>query len=495
MRRKRKNRSEQSGEVSTGGAQFTTPQFSGGANRMGSVDGFTLGFANLTRHFEYDVSRNNIATRPPFFIRRVAPMACFVQGWSASELDGDNTDLDETLDVSVTPNTALYPITRQAQVYADTVWPQIDNLLKGGLGQRITTVSLSASVRYFAHVINTLSLLREAVMLNFLAYHFDWTKVYPYTNIVPKEILFWADALGLDDPGFGQFWIPRMRRLEGRILPPGLTMEVKDCLKPLTSISISPELWIPRVTMQTDLDTLLTDIDDSLNYIESDLDSVEAVLKSFLPFPVSTQMPWEMSDPVVDPLLWEGWINSGMTNYTTFGTGQPDTDSKIILKLTRDGTVYGSESGSCDWLTMHEYPLWAAVKHGSIFYGIGPDTWHVIASKHEWNNCGVVTDISGTSISDMITVFDGTGDIRDRDLAWFRELRFAGARDHDVIAGYHVPGYIKGKITSDAHMRLSELDVLADWSFEALQQLNTAILGRSLREVQQTILALVYGNV
>ena len=476
---------------------LTSPRFSGGGERAGSVDGYTLGFVNNTRSFEYNASRNNIDRRPPYFLRRTFPNCAFVEGWSEEELSDEPDDVAAATDISKTSKPALNPITPYAREIADVVWPQINNILRGGLGQRITTVDLSNFVRYFAMSLDCYHFLREAVILNYLAYHYDWSNIFPFTNVVPKEILAHANILNLDDPGLGKYWIPRMRRLEGRLMFPGILAESRRTLDPMISLDLASELWIPRRSLASDFDSLISTIDGYLDFIEVNLADEEAVLKTFLPFPLSMQSPWLVSSPGADGDRWNGLTNSGVINHTTFGDGSIPTDNAIryVASFDDDTDRIIASSGIFNWLTMRGQPMWGSVKYGTIYATKSGATYHALTTPHSWDNFGIVDGWDQTTIASMVQTFDGTGDIAARDQAWFRDCRWAGAANDDISYGYFINGHILGTITGDSIQRLSELQSLADFSFEALQQLNAAVLGRSLREVQRTLAELVFGNV
>ena len=474
------------------------PKFSGDRERAGSVDGYRLGFANVTRAFNYDASRSGLETRPPYFYRRVFPNVGFCEGWSEESLSDEPTDYTAATDTSKTGTPALNPITPYAAEVADVVWPQVNNILRGGLGQRITTVDLSNFVRYFAMTLDCYHYLREAIILNYLAYHYDWKNVFPFTSVVPKEILAHANLLNLDDPGLGKYYIPRMRRLEGRLMFPGILNESRRTLDPMMSLDLAGELWVPRRTLETEFDDLITAIDAYLDFLEVTLADEEAVLKSFLPFPISMQNPWLVSEPDVDGDRWTGgMVNASVANYTTFGDGTIPSDGSLryVSTFDDDSERITTSSNAVSWLLMGSEPTWATVKHGGIITNKSGATYHVQTTPHDWNNFGIVDGPEATTIATAVGTYDGTGDIADRDQAWFRQCRFAGALNDNVNEGYYVAGHIIGSFQGESISRLVELQALSDFSFEALQQLNAAVLGRSLREVQRTLAELVFGNL
>ena len=490
----RRNPSETEEPQSSSGAAFV-----GGLNRAGSVDDYMLGFANLTRSFEYNASRTSIGRRPPFFMRNCFPQISFYEGFSASAApsDGVNTDLEAATDTDATVGAALYPVTPYAIEFEQVVWPVVQNILRGGLGQR-TAVAFSDFVRYIAMTQKVYCHLRDAVTLNVLAFHYDWSKVFPFSDVVPKEIKGWARLLNCDDAGMAQYWYPLMQRLESRIMFPGWLHETRNALKPLLSVDLAPELWIPRFTFLTAFANIQTDCQDLLSYIEVELGDTEAVLKSFLPFSLAEMNPWQFDEPAADIMRWNGFVNEGITNYTTFGTGGVDSDS--VLNFTGevdDGTISPSATSlPVKWLCQTEAPVWAGLKYGGIFMTITNTTLdeHVQITPHQTANVGIVEDYEALGPNNMIRQFVGSGDIASRDLSWLRALRFAGARNDSIDGGYMLPGHILGSVEGEGVIRLVELQCLADFSFQALQQLNVVTLGRSLREVQRTLKQLIYSN-
>ena len=474
--------------------------FVGNTNRVGSVDDYMLGFANLSRSFDYDTSRTRMGRRPPFFLRNCFPQIAFYEGFSASAAPsaGVNTDIGAAIDNTVTDiDSELYPVTPYAQQFESTVWPTIQNILRGGLGQRVA-VSFSAFVRYIASTHVCYCSLRDAVTLNILAFHYDWSKVFPFSDVVPKEIQAWAGLLNCDDAGMARYWIPRMQRLEARIMFPGWMHETRQALKPLLSLEMAPELWIPRFTQRSEFSSIIEGIDNSLDYVEVELGDVEAVLKSFLPFPISQMDPWRFDEPAPDVMRWNGFINEGLANYTTFGTGSVDVDSNLRFNGTVvNGKITPADDGvDIKWLTQTEAPIWAALKYGGFFMDATNPTLteHLQIGMHQTANVAIVSDTTATTIANMITAFSASLTIEGRDQAWFRNLRFAGARGEGIDDGYFMPGHILGTVEGEGLLRLVELQCLADFSFQALQRLSVITLGRSLREVQRTLLELIYNS-
>jgi hypothetical protein len=141
-----------------------------------------LGIGNVNRYFDLDEPSNG----PSVVFRMIQPYAAFVNGFSDVDSTGASQDVNAAVDVSTAdPTDALYPVTRMAWDFQTDVWPILTNLFTSGTGSR-PTVSINEFIRYQSMLLQAYSYILSPVIINYLTYHFDWTKVAPFTGAVPK---------------------------------------------------------------------------------------------------------------------------------------------------------------------------------------------------------------------------------------------------------------------------------------------------------------------
>jgi hypothetical protein len=442
-----------------------------------------LGFSNVVRRFDLDEPTNG----PSVIFRQVDPYASFIAGFSATDSTGAAQDPEAATDVAVAdPTTALYPVTRMAWDFQTDVWPILSNLFTSGTGTR-ATVSVNEFIRYQSMLMLAYSYALTPVIINHLTYHFDWSKIAPFQDTVPKYMYDLADNLDATDVGLAETYIPLLKRFDNKIAFPNMIAEIKRMLTPMLSVDLNGRLQIPIVLNPATATTsvIVNAVTAYLDYIDVTIDNASAVFTSFLPFPLKEMNPWGFpSEPVIDVDRDSGWFNSGVKDTSTFG----DTNDPVITQA-----LICDEGATNDIVhyTRHTQPIWAEVKLATIWRltdDVTDDEFQVI-TPHKYKNCIIIDDSF-----DYFT-YDGSQILAAS--AGFRYLEFVNSRfaSTDVDYGTQKPGTTGAEISQYPLNRLMRLETEYVWSLPTLKLVTSQMAGASIRELRYTIKALVIENL
>ena len=466
----------------TGRAQETTIQ-------SGSLAGYptpdheltVLGVANVNRRFDLDEYTNG----PSVVFRTTYPFKAMWQGFTSGEIS--DQDVQAATAIGSTADDPLYPITPFAYAMLDDVWPIVSNLLATGTGNR-ATVSSSAWVRYNSMLFSAYLFLAGVNTINRLTYHFDWTKVTPFSDSVPSYLYALADKFKATDVGMAETWLPLMKRFETKIGFPRMVEEFKRMQTPMYSVDFNGRLLVPLTfdvnSVNIDADYLQSEVTAWLDYIDGPLAQTGAVLTSFLPFPMSAFNPWDLPiEPVVDLDRETGWWNSGVRAYDNFGdTGDPDNLNTLLFFNKLDGNhtnVY--------WHTRHTQPTWAEVRLASMYVVNEAliDNTFALSSLHAYDNV-ILLDDSGDSFR-----FDGS--TVDASSLGYQYREFANTRfpDGQVIHGVQRPGMLGSEFGMNPYLRMMRLETGYQFSLQTLKVITQQMTGSSLRELRASIYAAV----
>jgi hypothetical protein len=436
-----------------------------------------LGYGNVVRRFDLDEETNG----PSLMFRIVAPYAAFCFGFT----EGDISDQDTTAATNVgtaDPTTALYPVTSMATAFSEDVWPILDNLFSSGTGTR-PTISVNEVIRYQAMLIDAYSYCLVPIMINYLTYHFDWSKVAPFTGNVPRFLYTIAANLEATDVGLADTYLPLLRRFENKIAFPLILEEAKRMMTPMMSVDLHGRLQVPvRQDPSTAVSSdIVTKVTAYLDYLDDVLVDTSAVLTSFLPFPMAQLDPWNFTpDPIIDVDRDSGWFNSGVKTVSTFGdTGDPVIDSTTLCdEATGDKCVY---------YTRHTQPVWAEIKLATIF-GLTDDVTDdefQLLTPHQYFKAIVVDDAFDTF------EYDGTQILAAS--VGFRYLEYVNCRyaSTDVDYGTMKPGLMGAEISKFPIDRLMRIETSYIFSLPILKQVVANMAGSSVRELRYTIRYLV----
>jgi hypothetical protein len=177
--------------------------------------------------------------------RRLIPYAAFINGFSATDSTGSAQDVGAATDTTVTdPTTALYPVTTMANKFDEDVWPILSNLFSSGTGTR-STVTINEFVRYQAMLIDAYTRMFVPIMINHLTFHFDWSKVAPFTGSVPKWLYDVASNIDATDVGLAETYLPLLKRFENKIAFPHMIAEAKRMMTPMMSVDLHGRIQLP----------------------------------------------------------------------------------------------------------------------------------------------------------------------------------------------------------------------------------------------------------
>jgi hypothetical protein len=443
-----------------------------------------IGLANVTRRFDLDEPSNG----PTVVFRTVTPFANFTNGFSATETDGwSEGDTGAALDTTVVDVTdGLYAVTNMAQYVETDVWPVLLNLFSSGTGVR-HNVTFSEFVRYQAMLIEAYARMLSPLVINHLCYHFDWSKVFPFSGNVPTFLYTIADNLDATDVGLANRWLPILKRFESKIAFPRMISEVKRLLSPMLSIDLNGRLLINTVyNMATaSADAVETTVTGYLDYLEVQLASASSLFSSFLPFPLKDMMPWTFSmGPMVDVDRESGWFNSPAKNLYVFNdTGDPDIgDCMVFDEATGSKSLY---------YTRHTQPIWTEIRQATMYEltdDVTDDKFRLV-TPHKYFNIHIIDDAF-----DVFT-YDGT-QIDDASVG-FRYIDFADCRfaSKDVDYGTQKPGLLGAELTLEPINRLMRVETSYQFNIEILKVVTANMAGASLRELRYTIQSLVSASV
>lgn len=445
-----------------------------------------LGSSNHTRYFDLQDPSNG----PSVILRQVFPWACLVEGFSASSPDGISAgDTGAATDTSVAdPSQALYPITVQAQQLESSLWPVLENLFSSGTGTRYQ-ISFSEFVRYNAMLLDAFRYMQVIIQVNQMTYHYDWSKVFPFTEDVPKWLYTVAKALDATDVGLASRYLPLIKRFDNKIAFPRMIEEAKRMVTPMLSVDLNGRLQAPFGVnvFNTTADEVETRIRENLDYIDTVLAKASALFQTFLPFPMLRTNPWVGSGiPSIDVDRDSGWWNSGPGFYNTFG----DTnDPTIKVQQVFLGSAF-QEATTIITHTRHVQPIWSELRMGNMWqenWGILDDTYQ-LASPHKYGNAYIPADDS------EFFVYAGQQYNDSSDEA--RYGRFVNSRYVQDQADWGVlkPGVMGATVSLESVRRLSKVDVDYAFSVALLKEIMVRMSGASLRELRSSIEMAVYAD-
>jgi hypothetical protein len=440
-----------------------------------------MGTANITRRFDLDEPTNG----PSIIWRTVFPYLGLIQGFSATDPDGISSgDTTAATDTTVTdPTTDLYPITPMATIMLEDVWPVIANLLASGTGNR-STVSDSEWVRYNAMLFQSYLLLMGVKQINNLTYHFDWSKVYPFTDMTPSYLYDLAATFDATDVGLAETWLPLMKRFETKIAFPRMVQEFKRMLAPMLSVDFNARIQVPMPFDINDENNtsaaLQARVIELLDYLDGPLAATGAVLTSFLPFPMSFSAPFDLPiQPIIDLDRDTGWWNSGCMNFAAFGdTTDPSTSDSLTFY-----NASGGEYNQVVWYTRHTQPVWAELKTATIWkrdYDVVDDVFRMISLHHMGNI--LIPDDAGD-----VFRFDGAS-IASSSVG-YKYIDFANSRYTQNFEPWGVmkPGFLGAEFGLSSFLRLLRIDTNYGFSLQTLKEITQEMTGGSLRELRAAL--------
>jgi hypothetical protein len=434
--------------------------------------------------------------------------AAFVRGWSASPPPGGIDDQDDYIATSIAgANTGkdddLFPITVYANEWADQVWPIINNVFESGLGAR-NTVSRSAFVRYTAMTLDCYMSVCEVLYLNYMTFHFQWNQVFPFSDTTPAS-LYKANNVANNssqwsDVDIAQRLGPVMQRLETLPMFPRLVMEAKRIHSPIMAVDLHARVEWPSYGLHRDREAtpthwwesaayyqnVVTRAENLLDYIETTLFRELAVIKNFLPYPMSISKPWELfSGGMFDIAKYEGMFNSGLKDNATFGdTGDPVPSN--TLRWEQNGWVdrWWDKVTSYDYepyyFSRFDQPPWGSVRLATWYalFDQAVDNRYILATVHKWKSAAVLADDGSFT---RVDAGDTYSNYPFRWLAPFINSRFKGSEARD---GVNKPGFLSSQIGPSSINRNIRLQAEWDFSLKALLALNNVLMGQSLRSVR-----------
>jgi hypothetical protein len=410
-------------------------------------------------------------------------------GFSNGAPPGGISDQDwaAATNTASTADAALYPITPFATAMIEDVWPIVSNLLASGTGNR-ATVSASAWVRYNSMLFASYLYLGGILTINRLAYHFDWTKVFPFTENVPSNIYALAQTFDATDVGIAERWLPYIKRFETKIAFPRMVEEFKRMHTPMYSVDFNGRLLVPMtfdINDGQDAASVELLVRGWLDYIEGPLAATGATLTSFLPFPMSASMPWDLPiTPVIDLDRETAWWNTGVSRIDPFGdTGDPLSNQCPMFVLT----VSTGVSNEVIWHSRHTQPTWAEIKRAGVYLVNDNtlDNTFMLLGMHQMDNI-IIPDDSGDSFR-----YDGTA-VTSASVG-YPYVDFANTRyfDNEVFWGVMRPGMLGAEFARGPYLRMMRLETGYQFSLSTLKMITQTMTGASLREIRATI----YGAV
>lgn len=439
-----------------------------------------LGVGNVNRYFDTD----DYSNAPSCIFRHVDPYAAITQGFSTGSIS--DQDVGAALDVTEeNVTTPLYPITDAAKVIESDVWPVVKTLMESGTGQR-HSVSISEFVRYVAMVHASYDHLRWILTINVLAYHFDWTKVAPYSDTVPSHIYKLAEAYNATDVGLASKWLPLFRRLETKILFPRLVEELKRVTSPTIAPGISARLIIPVpvANLLNDADHVEKRVTDWLDYVETRLPRTSAMMNSFFPFNISAQNPWSVEQfGGIDVHRELGMWNSGVAPNTVFGdTDDPHPGDSLIVVTDKDSDQTVEPAL---WHTHQPQPTWAEVRQATIYNlhsNTLDDTWQLV-TPHKYGTIIFMDDFDGYVEYDGSVYTDLSANAV---YEHFANSRFVN-QTKGINGGTMRDGVIGAELNYLPMKRIMRSEVRYMLHIELLVSIAQKMAGASLRELRATI--------
>ena len=194
-------------------------------------------------------------------------------------------------------------------------------------------------VRYLGMMMKAYRQIYFRIVLNHMAYRFDWRQTFPFTETVPRGIMSMAEYYWAQDTDIADKWMPLMQRLESYVMFPNIIQEMKRAMTPMPSVDLGPRLFIPIAddtprTARPTTDPALSVVEAILDYIQVNMAKETAVIKSFIPFPLSSTNAWSFGGPSADIDRYMGLFNSGMNKvYVANDSGDPPIKDNLILSL------------------------------------------------------------------------------------------------------------------------------------------------------------------
>jgi hypothetical protein len=430
-----------------------------------------LGLSNINRYFDIQTPGNG----PSYVLRLLYPFASFTSGYSSGVIGDQDTGAATNTTLAATD--VLNPITPMAEYIESDVWPILTNLFSSGTGVRYN-VSISEFVRYNAMLTQAYSYILDIIRMNHLAYHFDWTSVFPFSETVPPSIYDMAVKFDASDVGLASRWLPLMKRFDNKVMFPRIIQAIKRLAQPMQSVDFNGRLmqtfYLNPFEPSIDVDTYYDRIKTLLDYIDVNLADAGAVFVSFLPFPMRMSEPWSlMSSPEVDLDKDAGWWNSNAKGLPIFGdTGDPSNIVALQFEEAENELVY--------WHTRHTQPIWAEIKWASLWElleDVVDDEFRLITS-HAWSNIIIPDDTDEFFSYDGTAIGTGSFGFRYIDYA---SCRFASG---DVAWGSMKPGFMGSEIGLDPVKRMMRLETQYIFNLEVLKDIVSYMSGASIREIR-----------
>lgn len=461
-------------------ASSVTSEFMAGAP-VTELDTVTVGMANVNRRFDLDDPSNG----PSVIFRQVTPFASLIEGFSATENGWGDQDTGAATDTTV-GNVAdpLYPVTTMGHTMEKELWPSVKQLFSGGVGYR-ATVGFSEFIRYEACILKAYARVYQVLVLNKLAYHFDWSQVYPFTSAVPPVIIEMSENFRCTDIDIASFWAPTLRRFENKIIFPNLIHETKRMLNPMLSIDMQGRLLVP---FNTNIlagpiagDLLKVEVETLLNFIDAELNNVSSLMNSFIPFPLMELDPWSVNlGNLIDAHRENGWYNSNVLATSTFGdTGDPVVKQHMVMYT--DDEDQPTQTGL--FYTRQTQPTWSEIKMTSVWHHQAHlvDDRFRIMTNHLYGNIHIVDDAK-----DVVS-YTG-GEFTKADIGYryvdFTNCRFANP---DLEYGSMKPGVMGARFPYDPLVHLATLETLEIFAIPQLKLIAAQGAGSSLRQVREDL--------
>lgn len=449
--------------------------------QVAAHDTTVMGLGNVNRDFV----RSDETNGPSVIIRGVYPFQALTHGFTKSDISAQDTDAGLTLgDAGVT----IYPVTEAAKNLERDVFPVITQLLESGTGSR-TSVSFSDFARYTNIVIAAYTAIRDVISMNTLAYHYDWTSVYPFTDAVPPLIYEYATASQATDVDLADQWLPLIRRLETKVMFPRVMEEIKRQMTPMTTPSMGGRLLVPlnsAVLSSGQGSILLAKVKTWLDELDSpEYSKIGAVLNSFIPFNVGNANPWAFDNfGDVDLNRESGWWNSSPKQIDAFGdTGDPSTTYELTIHT--DGED-GPTTVPALIHTIYPQPTWGEIKNMTIMnlQEEAVDDTYRLLTMHKYGNIKIYSDVSPVTnpITYGQTTFTTASD------EYYYE-RFANCRwtNNGSSQGRLRPESMGAEIPYITIKRMVRQETRFLFSIELLSVIALELSGASLREVRRTI--------
>lgn len=474
MRRRRGVEAGNTGQRSQEGAWLANAT---SGNPMPEHELNVLGVANVNRAF----SITDVTNGPAVVFRECWPYNAFFLGYSSVSTDPSNQDTDAAIDTTAVSTAELYPVTYMATDFGTYIWPILRQMFNSGVGSR-ANVSVSEFVRYQAMVIYAYTKMMDVVTANHLAYHFDWSKVSPFTTATPKYIYDWAEYVGASDPELAGVWLPIMKRFDYKICFPRILNEIKRMMRPMLSIDLNGRMNLPVVhrPFTYSKEQYQTDITSRLDYMDVQLATPGSVIASFLPFSIGAMTPWSIpNEPDIDVARDAGMFNSGVKNIPSFGdTGDPNTTTTNTI-FDQD-TVYPNQGV---FFTRHSQPVWSEVKLATVYllvYGVVDNTF-VQLTPHWYAEADIIADDGSVIVYDGVQVPLGTD--ANRYLQYINSRFTQGNTEY----GQPAPGFQGAIIPLETFYKQMRLETDYIWNSDVLRLVATRLAGSSLREMRYFI--------